>query len=200
MKDEGEDITDEVNPMRQSVVRPFLEIGRRVTYGSMWRREPSIYAKEVSLRVSTELLLRVRKERKTTIIQRLDLLNSGIDSFRKTVIYIAASSIKAAFFPKPSCHQLLQSSLQALQNLIHRQQMLESSGIGTYLKLNLRLGNVLLTSTSTDDLCCLCDLRSDCLNVEILQGVTLDSVDAQFRVWLHNSESSGNYIAHKYYA
>lgn len=63
----------------------------------------------------------------------------------------------------------------------------------TRLNLDLCFGNILLTSIASSNLLCLCKLWSNSLDAEVLQSVTLHSVNAQFRVWLHGSKSSWNY-------
>jgi len=78
----------------------------------------------------------------------------------------------------------------------------------TYLELNLGLCNVSLAAASVGNLLCLADLVPDSLSLrqprhpsflitssylgaEVLQWVTLDGVNAENRVWLHNGESTG---------
>lgn len=63
-------------------------------------------------------------------------------------------------------------------------------GSGTYLQLNLGLGNVLLAAAAVGDLLCLGDLSPDGLGAEVLQGVRLDGVDAQGGVGLDDGEST----------
>lgn len=48
----------------------------------------------------------------------------------------------------------------------------------TDLELNPGLCNIPLTSATTGNLLCLCDLASNSLGAEILEGVSLDGVDA----------------------
>lgn len=60
----------------------------------------------------------------------------------------------------------------------------------SYLQLNLSLRDILLTATTVGDLLCLRDLGSDSFGAEILQGVALDGVDTQNRVWLDGSEAT----------
>lgn len=61
-----------------------------------------------------------------------------------------------------------------------------------YLKLDLGLCNVLLASTTVCDLLGLGDLGTDGIGTEVLERVTLDSVDAHDGVRLNSSESTGN--------
>jgi hypothetical protein len=63
-----------------------------------------------------------------------------------------------------------------------------------YLELNLGLSNVLLATAAAGNLLGLGDLVADGLGAEVLQGVSLDSVDAQGRVGLDSGESTGHYI------
>lgn len=72
-------------------------------------------------------------------------------------------------------YTLFQDSLQALQNL----------------QLNLSLSNVLLAATAAGNLLGLSDLRLDGLGAEVLDGVSLNSVDAHGRVGLNDGESTG---------
>lgn len=62
-----------------------------------------------------------------------------------------------------------------------------------YLKLNLRLGNILLASVSAGNLLSLSDLVPHSIGAEVLKGVTLNSVNAESRVGLDGSEATGHY-------
>jgi hypothetical protein len=62
-----------------------------------------------------------------------------------------------------------------------------------YLQLNLSLSNVLLAAAAVGNLLGLSDLGLDGLSAEVLDGVTLNGVDAHGRVGLDNGESTGNY-------
>lgn len=63
-------------------------------------------------------------------------------------------------------------------------------GFAPHLKLNLCLCNVLLATIAVGDLLCFGNLSSDRLGAEVLQGVTLDGVDAQDGVGLDSSEAA----------
>lgn len=60
----------------------------------------------------------------------------------------------------------------------------------THLQLNLGFGNILLAAAAVRNLLGLSDLGTDSLRAEVLQGVTLDGVDAQLRVRLDNGETA----------
>jgi hypothetical protein len=60
----------------------------------------------------------------------------------------------------------------------------------TCLHLNLGLRNVLLAAAAVGDLLGLGELVADGLGAEVLEGVGLDSVDAQGRVGLDDGETS----------
>ena len=60
----------------------------------------------------------------------------------------------------------------------------------TYLELNLRLRDVNLATTSSGNLLRLRDLVSYGLGAEVLERVTLDSVDAEAGVGLHGREAT----------
>lgn len=62
----------------------------------------------------------------------------------------------------------------------------------TYLELNLGLSNVLLATTTADNLLGLGDLGTDGLSAEVLKSVTLDGVDAELGAGLDNGEATGN--------
>ena len=96
-------------------------------------------------------------------------------------------------------YSLFENGLQTLQNLCSVSNPLRIVGccIGgdfSYLNLNLGLRDVLLTSTAARDLLRLGELGPDGVGAEVLQGVALDSVDAQKRVGLDGSECAGHYI------
>ena len=59
-----------------------------------------------------------------------------------------------------------------------------------YLELNLGLGNVPLAAVAAGNLLGLGDLRPDGIGAEILQGISLDGVDAQERAGLDNGEAA----------
>lgn len=62
----------------------------------------------------------------------------------------------------------------------------------THLQLNLRLSDILLAAAAVGDLLCLGDLGTDSLRAEVLEGISLNSVDAQGRVGLNNGKATGN--------
>lgn len=64
----------------------------------------------------------------------------------------------------------------------------------TYLQLNLGLGDVLLAAAAVRDLGGLGDLVLDGVEAEVLEGEALDGVDAQDRVGLYGSESTGHCV------
>lgn len=64
--------------------------------------------------------------------------------------------------------------------------------VETYLKLDLRLSDILLATTAVRDLLGLSDLSTDSLSAEVLQGESLDGVDAQGGVGLNNGEATGH--------
>lgn len=87
---------------------------------------------------------------------------------------------------------LLHGSLQRLENLAKLAAFTSKLRGMSHLKFNLGLSNVLLTSASAGHLLRLRNLRPDRLLAEVLQGKTLDGVDAQFRIRLHNGEAARN--------
>lgn len=62
----------------------------------------------------------------------------------------------------------------------------------TNLQLNLGLGDVLLAAAAVRNLLGLGNLGTNGLGAEVLKGVALNGVDAQDRVGLDSSESTGN--------
>jgi hypothetical protein len=65
----------------------------------------------------------------------------------------------------------------------------------TYLKLNLGLSNILLTSAAVGNLGSLSDLGLDGLGRKVFQSVALGGVDAHGGVGLDGGESTRNYMA-----
>lgn len=65
-------------------------------------------------------------------------------------------------------------------------------GVSANLNLDFRLRNVHLASTATSDLLCFCNLRFDSLLAEIFYWVTLNSVDAEDRIWLYYGKAARN--------
>lgn len=109
-------------------------------------------------------------------------------------------------------HHLFQDSLQALQDL-YRLAEFSSQSQGTYLELNLSLGNILLAATAAGNALGLSKLGLDSLvelahhgrhgyhmtngaylRAEVLKGEALNGVDAELRVGLNDGESTRDYI------
>lgn len=65
--------------------------------------------------------------------------------------------------------------------------------VTTHLQLNLSLSNILLASAAAGNLLGLGNTSSDRLGAEVLQGVTLDRVDAHGRVGLNCGEPTSDY-------
>lgn len=61
----------------------------------------------------------------------------------------------------------------------------------THLELDLGLSNVLLAAAAAGDLLSLRDLVAHSLGAEVLQRVSLNGVDAELGVGLHNGEATG---------
>lgn len=80
--------------------------------------------------------------------------------------------------------------LEDLRNVSNEDSQNTQTMTSSYLKLNLGLSNVLLTSTAVRNLLGFGDLVSDRLGAEVLERETLDSVDAQDRVGLDGSETT----------
>lgn len=62
----------------------------------------------------------------------------------------------------------------------------------THLQLNLGFGNILLAAAAVRNLLGLSDLGTDSLRAEVLQGVTLDGVDAQGGLGLNDGKATGD--------
>lgn len=93
---------------------------------------------------------------------------------------------------------LLEGGLQALENLC-ASQCLDSSQSKSrlclpYLELDLGLGNILLATTTASNLLRLGNLVSHCIGAEILNGIALDSVDAELGTGLDSCESARDCI------
>lgn len=69
-------------------------------------------------------------------------------------------------------------------------KIIGGSGAESYLKLNLGLCDVLLTSASTGDFLSFRDLGLDSLFAKVLNGEAFDCVDAQIRVGLNDGKTS----------
>lgn len=61
-----------------------------------------------------------------------------------------------------------------------------------YLKLNFGLGNILLAAATVHNLLRLGDLGADSLGAKVLEGITLNGVDAQGRLGLDDGKTTGN--------
>jgi len=94
--------------------------------------------------------------------------------------------------------QLLENSLQALQNLYHKLAWRTNDPVAiahvmsTHLQLNLRLSNVLLAAIATSNLVRLGDLVPHVLGAEILKCVALDGVDTELGAGLDSGEAAGH--------
>lgn len=95
---------------------------------------------------------------------------------------------------------LFENGLEGLEDLRHLVSNHTYGGTApispsrwTYLELNLGLSDVLLATTTADNLLGLGNLGANGLSAEILKGVTLNGVDAELGAGLDNGKATGNY-------
>ena len=100
---------------------------------------------------------------------------SCLDTVHTSPCILLLHSLSLAYLQRGPGRGLLHGSLQRLQNL----------------KRNLRLRNVLLTTTSTRNLLLLRDLVPHRLGAEVLEGEALDGVDGHDGTGLHDCEAAG---------
>lgn len=62
-----------------------------------------------------------------------------------------------------------------------------------YLNLDVGLSDLLCVTVTAGDLLGLSDLRANSLDAEVLKGESLDGVDAEDGVGVHDGEATGHY-------